>query len=67
MVHITPLVIYSLVGTDTHTNVHMDVPHRINFKKPGMLAFLTPGLTSLKVATTANLESLLLYSNNRLD
>ena len=33
--HITPLVIYSL-GADTHTSIHTDDLHRINFKKTGV-------------------------------
>ena len=39
--HITPLIINNL-GADTHTNTHIhthtDDPHRINFKKPGVVA-----------------------------
>ena len=39
--HITPLVINSLGGGDTHTHTHKHTyayrhPHRNNFKKPGV-------------------------------
>ena len=46
---IMPLVINSLGRGHTHTNMHTDDPHRINFKKPGALACgrHVPGLKSL--------------------
>ena len=33
--HITPLIIYSL-GVDTHISTHIDDPHKIIYRKPGM-------------------------------
>ena len=37
-IHITMQAIYSLGGGEahTHTQTHIDIPHRINFNKPGM-------------------------------